>query len=336
MPVRALPWVVAVGLVWIMGGLHLDGWAHVHGRAGSTPFTVWHAVFYSGMLATGCALLSAWLAGRRAGASWRTALPPGYGICLLACFTFLAFAIGDLVWHVLFGIESSFSALMSPTHLGLYASIAAIGCGALAASWREPQVRARWSDVVAATMLLSVFTFWSIADNLFADRYASGASPDFTIVSNPTLLEELGVLSVMYQSAVTMAVALTLVRRFRLPAGAFTVLLGGSGTLLLSVEEPASRLIVLPIAAGVVADVLYALWKPSLARPRQLRYFALAVPVVLYGLYFAVVGATEGIWWPVHIWAGAIFMAGAVGLLISFLVAPVQAPVPADPFADAV
>jgi hypothetical protein len=332
-PARALPWVVAAGLTWVVGGLHLDGWAHTHGRVGNTPFTVWHLLLYSGMLATGCALASAWLAGRRAGADWRNALPPGYRTCLVACFTFLLFGLGDLVWHVLFGIESSFAALVSPTHLGLYASLVAIGCGALAAAWRTPRVRASWADVVVATMLLSVFTFWSIPDNLYTDRYAAGSSPDFTIVSNPTLLEELGVLSVMYQSAVTVAVILTLVRRFRLPSGAFSVLLGVNGALLLSVQEPGSHLILLPLATGIAADVLYAVWRPSVARPRRLRLFAFAVPLVLYALYFAVVGWREGIWWPTPVWAGAIFVAGAVGLLVSFLVVPVQSAAPADPFA---
>jgi hypothetical protein len=42
-----LDWTVALGGLWLIGGLHLDGWAHHHIRL-DTFFSPWHAVLYSG------------------------------------------------------------------------------------------------------------------------------------------------------------------------------------------------------------------------------------------------------------------------------------------------
>ena len=75
--------------------------------------------------------------------------------------------------------------------------------------------------------------------------------------------------------------------------------------------------------AGVLADVLSWGLKPSLARPTSLRAFAALVPAVLFALYFLAARlTTEGILWTTHLWAGSIVIAGAIGLLLSLLVAP--------------
>jgi hypothetical protein len=330
---RSLPWLVAAGLVWTVCGLHFDGWAHAHGHAEHGPFTVYHAIFYSGFLFTACVLTSSWLAGRRAGRDRRTALPPGYRITFAACFVFVLGGSADLLWHLAFGIEGTFAALLSPTHLVVYSSIVAMAFGALSASWRSDRKTATWPDILVATMLLSMFTFWSLFDNLWTNRYASGSRPDLLISQNPNLLEELGVFSVVWHSAAIAGVLLSLIRRFRLPRGACTVLLGVNGVLLVSVQSFGSAFTVLPLCAGIVADVLYARWRPALARPLRLRAFAFAVPFVLYGMYFLVIRLRYDIWWQIHIWVGSIVMAGGVGVLVSFLVAPTTAASVEDPFA---
>jgi hypothetical protein len=49
--------------------------------------------------------------------------------------------------------------------------------------------------------------------------------------------------------------------------------------------------------------------------------FAFAVPATLYGTYFATLGLFVGhVWWAVHLWVGAIALAGLVGLLVSCVV----------------
>jgi hypothetical protein len=52
------------------------------------------------------------------------------------------------------------------------------------------------------------------------------------------------------------------------------------------------------------------------------RIFAFLVPAILYGLYFAALALTGPIWWTVHMWAGAVVLAGLAGWLVSYLVVP--------------
>jgi hypothetical protein len=84
----------------------------------------------------------------------------------------------------------------------------------------------------------------------------------------------------------------------------------------------------IPVAAiaGLAAGGLLYQLKPSVARVRALRLFAAAVPLIWYSVYFLALRLTEGIWWSVHMWAGAIVLAGFVGWLASYLVVPPLGP----------
>ena len=101
-------------------GLFLDGWAHDDNRAESF-FTPWHAVLYSGFGAA-VAVAASVVVTRRPGRSWRSAIPDGHILSLVALPVFAAGAAGDLAWHESFGIEVGVEALLSPTHLILLGS----------------------------------------------------------------------------------------------------------------------------------------------------------------------------------------------------------------------
>jgi hypothetical protein len=87
-------------------------------------------------------------------------------------------------------------------------------------------------------------------------------------------------------------------------------------------------LIITAALAGLTADVLAWWLKPSVTRPYELRFFAFAVPVVLYLLYFLTLKLTSGVNWTIHLWLGTTFVAGITGFLLSFLLVPPA--VPAD------
>ena len=73
--------VTAAFVAWLIVGLFVDGWAHNTRPLLETFFTPWHALFYSGFAAV--AAWVGWSVSRRrsrsTGASWRAAVPPGYG-----------------------------------------------------------------------------------------------------------------------------------------------------------------------------------------------------------------------------------------------------------------
>ena len=80
--------------------------------------------------------------------------------------------------------------------------------------------------------------------------------------------------------------------------------------------------------AGFGADILVRWLKPSIERPESLRWFALAVPMVYYGLYYVALIVTHGLEWSVHVWTGSIVLSGIVGLLLSYVLIPPRMPSP--------
>src|SRR5262249_30500996 len=76
-------WLMASLGAWLLGGLYLDGWAHIHLPGLETFFTPWHAVLYSGYLASVVALVVTFARNRGWGAARSRALPAGYGSSLV-------------------------------------------------------------------------------------------------------------------------------------------------------------------------------------------------------------------------------------------------------------
>lgn len=112
------------------------------------------------------------------------------------------------------------------------------------------------------------------------------------------MIHELGVASVLLQTAILMGSLLLIVRRFSLPPGALTVVLTLNASAM-SVLTEHYQFIPTWLLAGVVADLLVH----EFDRSRSLAWqeFGFAVPVVLFGLYFGIILMTEGIAWTVRI-----------------------------------
>jgi hypothetical protein len=120
MPLRdelRFDWIISVFSALLIGGVWLDNWAHTHGKVDNTFFTPWHAVLYSAFAVVAAFLVLSLLRNHRKGYPWREALPPGYHLSLLGVAIFAVGGILDMIWHILFGIEVSVEALLSPTHL---------------------------------------------------------------------------------------------------------------------------------------------------------------------------------------------------------------------------
>src|SRR5688572_19616892 len=122
---------------WLMIGVCVDGWAHSNLRQLETFFTPWHAIFYSGFMAN--ALWIGWLIARewRKGRVGSAAIPEGYHLGLLGVFIFGAGGVGDMLWHIIFGIEQNIEALLSPTHLMLFLGGVLVFASPFAAAWRS-------------------------------------------------------------------------------------------------------------------------------------------------------------------------------------------------------
>src|SRR5436305_14423711 len=93
--------------LWLVGGTFLDAWAHNNLVVLESFFTPWHAVLSSGYLAVVVRL--GWLVGRRGGtrsvADFRASIPRGYEFGLFGALLFGLAGVGDMLWHLAFGIE---------------------------------------------------------------------------------------------------------------------------------------------------------------------------------------------------------------------------------------
>jgi hypothetical protein len=325
--VRALPatpafeWTMVALSAAVAAGAHLDAWAHGHlASTLETFFTPWHALLYASIaVTTGYLVVRAAWTGARPW-EWGRALPDGYALSLLGCILFAASGVLDMAWHLTFGIEVGVQALISPTHLLLMLSGGLIVSGPLRAAWRRPGSRIGWPAVASATLTLTLLTFFSQFDHPFTSQWSVPPEPNF-----PGLAEQLGMLGVIVQAGLLMAVVLLLVRRFALPFGSLTLLMGVNAVFVTLIKG-ADPIILVGVLGGVAADVLYALLRPSAARLDRTRVFAFLVPLALYALYFAALLRVDGLWWPVHLWAGAPVVAGLTGWLLSLVVLPPREP----------
>jgi hypothetical protein len=328
---------------WFIGGIFVDGWAHVNLRSLETFFTPWHALLYSGFFATAAVISVAIGRGHAAGYSGWRAIPAGYELAALGAVTFMLGGVGDGIWHTLFGIEVDLEALLSPTHLLLATGTMLMLSAPLRAAWH----RARgglvadgwtaqlpmWLSLTFVLMLINFFTqyIYPLGSGWAARTWA----PIGTIVSTtgghelelPFLFQAPMMAGVLLQSAILVGFVLLALRNARFPFGSMTLLIGLSTALMVImrtrfVADVQVPLLIGGIVAGVLADVLVSVLRPSLQRPISVHLLATLLPMVVYGTYFATLALAGGMWWTIHLWGGAIFLAGVVGLLLAILAVP--------------
>jgi hypothetical protein len=315
-------WAVAALCGWIVAGFYLDAWAHNH-EALESFFTPWHAALYSGLLATMVFLGPTVALNRTRGYALVRSVPDGYELSVVGALIFFVAGFADMLWHEIFGVEQNIEAALSPTHITLAFGTVLLVSGPIRAAWRRQEGRAvRWSamapTLLSLTYTLSVFTVLTQWAHPFVNVWAGA---DWRQSYETQML---GILSVVLQSGLLMGFVLLAVRRWELPFGSLALVFGLI-SVLLSFMQDQFRFIPVGVAAGLVADGLVMALKPSVERARALRAFAFLVPAVLFALYFAILGVTEGIGWTVELWTGSIVFAGVTGLVLSYLlVAPEQ------------
>jgi hypothetical protein len=336
--------VTVILSAWLIGGLFIDGWAHNTRPQLETFFTPWHAVFYSGFAAS-----AAWMAWsvwsrRRAGAAWRASVPAGYGPALAGLVLFGASGVGDMAWHLAFGIERNIAALLSPTHLGLFTGAFLVVTAPLRSAWADPGLgrRVRFGRlapaVVSATLAGSLCGFMfmylhpayenivSVGRQAFLEQFFTSAQLEFVAKQNVAG----GVAGFMLGTVFLLGPVLYLLRRWDLPAGTVLVVAGAQFVLIqgLTGFEDAG-LAVLGLAGAVGVELLLRALRPRPSSLLRLRGFCAGAPVVLWGVWFAGIALHDhGLGWKAEIWGGALVWSGLTLLALSLLLLP--APVPAE------
>jgi hypothetical protein len=316
--------------MWLIGGIFVDGYAHNHGVV-ETFFTPWHAILYSGFIASGIWMTWLLYLSRRAtGLPWTQAAPVGYGLGLVGVAVFLIGGLGDMIWHIVFGIEQDIAALLSPTHLVLLVGGVLILSSPYRAEWhnkesKEPGWREFAPPFLSVVITIGAVSFflmyaWMFRYNLPAQSVVDGY---LTTYNNNHILEvneTRGLTYILLNTIVYMFPAFLLMRRWKLPFGTllllFTII-----TIMMNVLDGFQdwRSIIIALAAGLIGDLLYLWLRPSEEKMWAYRIVALIVPVALWSLYFVWMIVINGIGWPVEMWTGAIVEAGLVSLGLSVL-----------------
>jgi hypothetical protein len=331
---------------WLILGLFVDGWAHNTRPRLETFFTPWHALFYSGFAA-----LAAWVwwsvwRRRRPGTSLRTAIPPGYGLAVVGLALFLASGLGDMAWHLAFGIERSIAALLSPTHLGLFLGALLAVTAPLRSAWAAPDGRAglgRLLPAVLSATLAGVLVAFMFQYLHPVDENVVGLGHrDFLVESFDAqqvgYVRELGVIAgiagFLVGTVTLFGPLVWLARRWRLPAGAALLVLGVQVLLMQAVTGFADGgLAALGVIGAVAVEGLVLLLRPGgSGRPWRLRTFALGAPAAFWGVYLAGIGLHDGgLGWAPELWGGALVWSSLTLLGLAALPPAPAPPAPATP-----
>jgi hypothetical protein len=237
-------------------------------------------------------LVGSFVRGLMRGDAPREALPVGYGPSLAGVLIFVASGVGDVAWHLLFGIEVDVEALLSPSHLVLVLGAGLIVSGPLRSAWSQGDVRL--PAILSLGYAMLAVAFVTEVGSPFATPWAATGVQTvepWAGMSNRTdpaaTGQALGVVGILLQTAVLMGFVLPTVRRWgrALPFGSLTLLFVFASTTALTHGQ--YRLVPVALAAGLLADLLLRALKSSEESAWAMRIFAFSVPVGLYALYFS-------------------------------------------------
>jgi len=315
-----------------LGGLFIDGWAHTHGRVDDTFFTPWHAVLYSGYLLVAAYLVAHLVRNHRLGWPWLEALPPGYDWSWVGVLLWIPGGLADLLWHEIFGFDGGAEALFSPPHLILAVGIGLVVSGPLRSAWSRDDFEAggwirQGPALLSLAFLLSVFTFFTHIAHPLAKLWAAEGVRAYADAGS--VEPEFGTTGLLFEATILMGVVLTAVRRWVLPVGALTLIIGLSSALTGAVYNyggyPVVPVLTL-VGAGVLSDLLLWWLRPSPRLGLRFRLFAFGVPAIYHLLYFLGLAFQGGIRWSVHLWMGSLLLTGIAGWLLSFVAVPPAGP----------
>jgi len=334
-PSLLLDWLMAIAGVGVVGGLYIDGHAHLFQPVESF-FTPWHAMMYGGSVFAVAVFGVTIVRNMRAGYDLWHSVPPGYQQTLAALPLMFVGGALDMWWHSIYGFEQRLDTLVSPTHMILFVGMFFIFGGPLRAGLLRGTAARSLIDqlpmLISLAMAIGVVQFVTqiafYPEALMVDRPLSthpGAYDEnqLTIMVFTYYRQILGALVIIWQSLLLSGTMLYLALNVRLYAGAlFTFAIFEKALLTGSISRWPSEMLLVTLCSaltGIVAEMLYARGV-SCERPNTVRLFGAASPLAFYCAYFALaVPFFGGTWWDPSFLLGSIAYGGLSGLLVGQL-----------------
>ncbi len=302
-------------------GLFLDGWSHNNNPTAESFLSPSHYLLYASFSVTTIWIL--WITFHSHPGRTVAAVPVGYGLGLVGIGVFILGGIGDAIWHATFTFEVSIDALLSPTHVLLFVGGLLIGTSPLRSAWHRPDPDPMTLTVMTTPVVAMALAAASVG---FFFQYVSGfntTAPAVEYLPVKNVVDPqaaLGIAGIMLTNLILLGALLLLIRRWTLPFGAATIVIGvHAATIQVLREFPVAEIIIGAVVAGLAADLLIGRLRPSLSRIFALRVTAAAIPVLIWGSFFVFFETGDRILWPPELWSGAIVFASAAGLGLSLV-----------------
>ncbi len=336
-----------IGLIIVLqiGGM-IDARTHVfYGFDIKSFFIPSHYLLYGAWLAVLGSVVAYVVLQVRKGSIRVDWLPPRYALAALGAVLFGIAGGLDAIWHTLFGFELNLEVLLSPSHLVLFVAFGLIYFSVLShaiyrfdRSPREHQKSFFTSlPLIIGIASLFVIVFWPTwyFDPFAADYASKGAivgvrdAYNFIDYGSPTA-EIAGVGGILLTTLILIPFVILPLYRWRLPSGSLTFILGWvfiQRAVILGVYNYLPAI----LGAALAGEIIWA-WmrrggEARLTSPFGYRLLAFSVPLVLFLIYFLIVAVMpNGVIWPIHVWAGSIWMAAVAGVLMSFALIPGNVP----------
>lgn len=258
---------------WLLLGIFVDGYAHRHNVL-ETFFTPWHAILYSGFLASACWMISIVYRNRlRHGRTWSGSMPRGYGFGMGGVIIFLRGGLFDMIWHSIFGIEQDTAALLSPSHLMLLVGAILLVSSPYRAAWGGLEgFNIKWRffflpflSVTLATAAAGFFLIyaWMFHFNLPSGKSIEWLQKEYGLPLITINNEYRGLSYIIINTLLFMIPLFLLMKRWRMPFGAMTLFFVIITALNSSLDGFRHYpVIIIAAAAGFAGDLLYRWLRP--------------------------------------------------------------------------
>ncbi len=319
--------VTAIFGAMVILGAATDGWAHNNVLSEIQEegfFTPYHGLLYSGFAAI--AAWTFWLAYRRRHNHprwWVNGWPAGYKLGALGTLVFLVAGFFDMIWHTVFGVETSIDALLSPSHLLLSTGSVLLLTSPVRSWWAAGggglRAVAGATALALATTSVSVFVGYAVSfGHVEAVLPYSGEqdTPGYTAAAR-------GVAAYVVTTAL-LVIPLLMAHRRRATFGVGTALVAWVAVFPLLTHEfprPDTSGAFAAIAAAVLADWLLIRLdaRRGTDAPLRLPIAGAVFAGLVTAAHLAAVHIDSGIEWPVELWTGTVVTAIAVAALLGGL-----------------
>ncbi len=312
--------VVVVLATWLVLGAYVTAYAYVQvpGHVLQVPAKAGFTTVTAAWALLTLYLFVEFAVGLSEGRAWNRALPDGQTGTFAAALVFgAAWIVDQAFWVPLVGTGPvGLDTLYTPPHLVEMAAGAVIVSGPLRAATRRGETVAGPVALTSAALLLAVFTFATQFSHPLIDPWPA-RDYEFRNLAQTWVGENLGMASLLAQTAILAGTGLLLNGAFKLRPGSLTLVFTLNG-IFVCITKGRFYLLAVPIVAGLAADA-WAAW--SARRPGKPSASLCAVIGGAYAVaYMAELELLPaGSAWSASLWAGAIIACAMLSWLMGRL-----------------